>query len=59
LRPDTHDGENSGDKIRVFSSNINDGADGTEKVFSSKVNDGADGTESSDYHPKSVENNFF
>jgi hypothetical protein len=59
LRPDTHDGENSGDKIRVFSSNINDGADGTEKVFSSKVNDGTDGTESSDYHPKSVEKKFF
>jgi hypothetical protein len=56
LRPDTHDGENSGDQIRVFSSNINDGA---EKAFSIKVNDGADGTESSDYHPKSVEKNFF
>jgi hypothetical protein len=56
LRPDTHDGENSGDQIRVFSSNINDGA---EKAFSIKVNDGADGTESSDYHPKSVEKIFF
>ncbi|GJN17983.1 hypothetical protein PR202_gb05094 [Eleusine coracana subsp. coracana] len=58
LRPETPDGEISDDKIRVFSSKINDGADGTERIFPSKVNDGADGTESSDYRPKSVEQNF-
>lgn len=44
LRPETPDGENSDDKIRVFSS---------------KINDGADGTESSDCHPKSVEQKYF
>ncbi|XP_062206604.1 uncharacterized protein LOC133908546 isoform X2 [Phragmites australis] len=30
LRPDTSNGENSDDKIRVFSSKVNDGADGAE-----------------------------
>ncbi|KAK3161657.1 hypothetical protein QOZ80_1BG0079830 [Eleusine coracana subsp. coracana] len=33
LRPETPDGEISDDKIRVFSSKINDGADGTERIF--------------------------
>ncbi|TVU35438.1 hypothetical protein EJB05_17327 [Eragrostis curvula] len=30
LRPETSNGENSNDKIRVFSSKVNDGSDGTE-----------------------------
>ncbi|KAF8676217.1 hypothetical protein HU200_047088 [Digitaria exilis] len=44
LRPGTSNGENSDDKVRVFSSTVNDGVIGAE---------------SSDSHPKSVEKEYF